>query len=44
MGIFRKEAIASNKSNWIGRSSRSIPKAYGIPFFLSFIIILYCYV
>ncbi|MEY0429618.1 HlyD family secretion protein [Providencia rettgeri] len=39
MGIFRKEAIASNKSNWIGRSSRSIPKAYGIPFFLSFIII-----
>lgn len=39
MDIFRKEAIASNKDNWIGRNSRSIPKAYGIPLFLSFIII-----
>lgn len=39
MDIFRKEAIASNKDNWIGRKSRSIPKVYGIPLFLSFIII-----
>lgn len=39
MDIFLKEAIASNKDNWIGRKSRSIPKVYGIPLFLSFIII-----